>query len=333
MVPRGRRAHKHSIFKAILIGCGTFPPGRILLAIIVLHLGVCGESAVIPRIESLIRTREYNHALELTKSALHDTPNDVRLWTLEGIILSMQNENPKALAAFDKALSLSPNYIAALKGKIEVLYQAEDKRAIPVLRHILQLDPRDETAHEMLAVFEARSGNCQPAIDQFLSSTNAIANHPRSLELYGYCLQRTKQAQRAVAVFEQLAALAPEQTYPKYDLAVVLVEAQQNAAAIKALEPLLTPNQSDPEVFSLAAEAYERSVSPATGDCPKSQNPDLLHQLRTSLLRSRIVPGRHRYAHLGVAPDFRRFISICLSRLTLRSAGRLRKSRSRLQDG
>src|SRR5208337_3668587 len=114
----------------------------------------------IASIESLIRSQEYDQALQLTKSALHDTPNDFRLWTLQGIVLSIQGSHQEALHAFDKALSLSPNYPAALKGKVQLLYQTQDQRAIPLLERILKADPKDETAHEMLAIFEGKQGNC-----------------------------------------------------------------------------------------------------------------------------------------------------------------------------
>ena len=105
----------------------------------------------IASIESLIRSQEYDQALQLTRSALHETPNDFRLWTLEGIVLSIKGSNQDALNAFDRALSLSPAYAAALKGKVQLLYQTQDKRAIPLLEKILKADPKDETAHEMLA--------------------------------------------------------------------------------------------------------------------------------------------------------------------------------------
>jgi tetratricopeptide (TPR) repeat protein len=228
----------------------------------------------IASIESLIRSQEYDQALQLTRSALHETPNDFRLWTLEGIVLSIQGSNQEALNAFDKALSLSPNYPAALKGKVQLLYQTQDKRAIPLLEKILKADPKDETAHEMLAVLEGRQGNCRAAIGHFLLSAEAIANHPSSLEVYGYCLVHTKQPQKAIPVFEELAALLPQRTYPKYDLAVLLVETKQNAAALKVLEPLLAADQSDPDLLSLASEAYE-----AAGNTPKA----------VSLLRQAIV--------------------------------------------
>jgi tetratricopeptide (TPR) repeat protein len=219
----------------------------------------------ITSIQSLIRAKQYDQALDAIKSALHETPGDFRLWTLEGIVLSIKDDKQNALTAFDKALRLSPKYPAALKGEVELLYQARDKRAIPLLKEILNADPKDETAHEMLAVLEAKQGDCPAANEQFLLSVDTINTHLDSLEIYGYCLVQTKEAEKAVPVFEQLVALLPKPTYPKYDLAVALVEAKQNEAALKILEPLLATDESDPDVLSLASEAYE-----AVGDTPKA---------------------------------------------------------------
>jgi tetratricopeptide (TPR) repeat protein len=219
----------------------------------------------IASIESLIRSHEYNQALGVTKAALHENPQDFQLWTLEGIVLSLQGNKQDALTAFDKALSFSPKYPAALKGKVQVLYETQDKRAIPALKEILSADPKDVTAHEMLAMLEAKQKNCQAADEHFLLSAEAIKTHPESLETYGYCLMQTKQAEKAVPVFEQLAALLPEKSYPKYDLAVALLEAKQNDAALKVLEPLIAANQSVPDILSLASEAYE-----AVGNTPKA---------------------------------------------------------------
>jgi tetratricopeptide (TPR) repeat protein len=219
----------------------------------------------IASIESLIRFRQYDQALDAIKSALHETPSDFRLYTLEGLVFSMKGNKQDALAAFHKALVLSPKYPAALKGEVELLYEARDKRAIPLLKEILNADPKDETAHEMLAVLEAKQGECSAANEQFLLSADTINTHPDSLEIYGYCLVQTKEAEKAVPVFEQVVALLPEPTYPKYDLAVALVESKQNEAALKILETLLAADQSDPALLSLASEAYE-----AVGNTPKA---------------------------------------------------------------
>jgi len=227
----------------------------ILCTAIAAHAQQTGAS--VDSIEALIRSQHYDAALQATKSALDATPKDFRLWTLQGIVYSIQGNNHDALNAFDKALSLSPNYGAALKGEVQLLYQANDKRAIPLLERILKTDAKDETAHEMLAVLEARQEHCKAADEHFVLSADVIAHHPHSLEAYGFCLVNTGEPEKAIPVFEQLSTLLPDRTYPKYDLAVVLVETKQDDAAIKVLEPLLTSDQADPELLSLASEAYE----------------------------------------------------------------------------
>ena len=240
-----------------------------------------GSTASVSSIEALIRSHEYSQALDATRSALHESPRDFRLWTLEGIVLSIQGNRQSALTAFEKALSFSPKYSPALKGKVEILYEAQDKHAIPVLEAILSADPNDETAHEMLAVLEAKQGNCQAANKHFLLSVGMTQTHPQSLEAYGSCLVQTKQPEKAVPVFEQLAALLPGKTYPKYDVALALVESKQNAAALRVLEPMLTADQSDPDILSLASEAYE-----AKGDTPKA-----VSVLRQAIVLSPTTPS------------------------------------------
>ncbi len=219
----------------------------------------------ISSIESLIRSQQYDEALHTLNVAIHRSPSDVKLWTLEGICLALQGNDREALASFDHAIRISPDYSPALKGEIQILYKTGDKRSIPLLKRVLASDPRDVTAHEMLGTFEQRAGDCRAAVSQFLLSKDAIANHPASLEAYGYCLFKLDRTNDAIPVFRQLIPLVPGQAYPSYDLAVLLVTSKNNEEAVKVLEPLLTPDQTDPDILSLASQAYE-----ATGNTPKA---------------------------------------------------------------
>lgn len=228
----------------------------------------------VAQIESLIRSHQYDQALHETRSGLSAAPGDFHLWTLQAIIFSIQGNNPEALTAFDKALSLSPNYGPALKGEVQLLYQTGDRRAIPLIGRILKADPGDLTAHEMLATLEKKGGDCHAAIEQFLLSKEAIESHPGSLEAYGYCLVEAKQFLEAIPVFDKLVTLLPDRTYPKYDLAVILVTTKQSEDALKILDPLLTSDQQDTDILSLASQAYE-----AIGNTPKA----------VSLIRQAIV--------------------------------------------
>ena len=164
----------------------------------------------IPSIESAIRAKRFDEALSIAKSALNQRPGDFRVWTLQGIAYSLKGDSPAALAAFRKALALSPGYPAALRGEAQLLYQAGDKRASAVLQTIVKTDPEDRTAQEMLAVIEAKQNDCSGALEHFRLSKDAIGSHPDSLERYGYCLVRLKQFEQAISVFEQLVALLPD---------------------------------------------------------------------------------------------------------------------------
>ena len=208
-------------------------------------------------IESLIRSRQYDQALAMTRSALEQRPTDFRLWTLEGIIFSMQDKAQRAQSAFEKALRISPQYAPALKGEVQILYDQGDNRVIPLLERILKGDPKDQTAHQMLALLERKEDRCEPAVVHFAASQDATEKHTESLEAYGYCLVQLKKFQDAIPVFEKLITLLPNHAYPRYDLAVVQVANKQNEDALKTLEPLLAPDQSDPDILSLASQAAE----------------------------------------------------------------------------
>ena len=246
----------------------------------------------IQSIEASLRDHQYDTALATTSAALRSSPNDPRLWTLEGIADSLKGSDQDALTAFDKALKLSPSNGAALRGEAQIYFKMHDKRAAPLLEKILKTDQKDATAREMLAVLNGRLGNCQEADRQFSTLDAAINTHPESLEAYGNCLEQTGQAEKAVPIFQQLAELLPQANYPRYDLAVVLVETKQYDAAIQQLDPLTLAQSSDPDVLSLASEAYE-----ATGNTPKA----------VALLRQAIVlsPAEAGY--------YTSFAAICLN--------------------
>jgi tetratricopeptide (TPR) repeat protein len=249
------------------------------------------QGSIIAEIQSLIRSRQYDQALSVTGADLEKAPSDYRLWTLQGIALSLKGDTSRALTSFDKALHLSPTYTPALKGEVQILFQTGDPRAIQLLERIIQADPHDVTAHEMLATLERRNGNCTAANEHFQLAAEAINTHAESLEAYGYCLVETRQLDRAVPVFEQLVSLLPDRSYPKYDLVLVLVSAKQYERAIKILEPLLTDDQKDPDILSLASEAYE-----AQKDTPRA----------VALLRQAIVLSPKTPSYYAA------FASLCL---------------------
>src|SRR5215469_9458381 len=124
------------------------------------------QNAVEP-ISAALRAGDFDHAVELTQEALKEHPNNPQLWTLQGIAYASKGTTKEALAAFQHALKISLNNIAALAGAAQIEYQAGSQAAVPLLNQLLQVRPGDPTASAMLAVLEYRKGNCAAAVPHF----------------------------------------------------------------------------------------------------------------------------------------------------------------------
>jgi Flp pilus assembly protein TadD len=243
---------------------------------------VLADRGSISQIVAALKSQDYEGALLAAKAAEQRAPRDPRLWTLEGIAFSGKKDDSLALAAYRHALELAPDYGPALKAEARLLYQSQDKQVDTVLRKLIRMDPSDHTAHEMLAVSEARQNACKSALQEFEYAKDAVDSHADSLQWFGYCLMQEKQFAQATAAFSRLMELAPNELAPRYNLALVQTLAHREADAVQTMQPLITVKAPDIDVLSLASEAYE-----AMGDTPKavellqqalrldSQNPDL----------------------------------------------------------
>jgi tetratricopeptide (TPR) repeat protein len=225
-------------------------------------------------IESALRAHDYNQALLLARPQLQHSPKNAKLWTLEAIALSGLGRDREALLAYDRALSISPDYLAALEGAAELDYKAGSSRAIPLLNRILKLRPDNPTGHAMLAVLAYKQHDCPNAVKHFSVSSPVLSSQPTALAQYGSCLMDLQRVDDAVPVFEQILTLQPDAAHTRYNLAVVQFAAHRSQAAIATLQPLLASKDLDPDVLDLASAAYED-----TNDTPHA----------VSLLRQAII--------------------------------------------
>jgi tetratricopeptide (TPR) repeat protein len=216
-------------------------------------------------IESALREHDYQHALQLAQSAAQQSPKNPKVWALQGIALSGLGRRQDALAAYDRALAISPDYLPALEGAAELEYQAESKRALPLLERVVKLRPDDPTANAMLGVLKYKQHDCTSAIEHFRASRQLISSQPAALAQYGTCLMNLDKAEDALPIFQRLLALQPDDSHFRYNLAMVQLAAHKPTEAVETLQPLLTATQVDPDVLDLASSAYEES-----GDTPKA---------------------------------------------------------------
>ena len=69
---------------------------------------------------TVLEKQQYEHALQLIQGELRHSPNDVRLWTLQGIARSRLSNDSEAIISFDHALKLKRDYLPALEGAAQI---------------------------------------------------------------------------------------------------------------------------------------------------------------------------------------------------------------------
>jgi tetratricopeptide (TPR) repeat protein len=222
------------------------------------------ESQIEP-VTAALRAREYDKAVELSRAALETSPNNAQLWTLQGIAYASKGNNKDALTAFQRALKISPNSIAALAGAAQIEFQAGSQAAVPLLKHLVELRPEEPTAHAMLAVLEYRKGDCAAAAPDFAKAGELLDSQLEGLHAYATCLVRLKRTDEAITVFQRALALQPEDPREHLVLASIQLMAKKPQDALTTLQPLLQAQDPNVNVLQLASAAYEDA-----GDTPQA---------------------------------------------------------------
>jgi tetratricopeptide (TPR) repeat protein len=235
------------------------PGPGILLLVCLCVVFVRAQDPRTDAIASALRASEFDSALALSRAALKKSPGDAQLWAMQGAAYAGKGDNQEALASFRSALKISPDYLPALKGSAQIEYQAGSAAAIPLLQHVLRLQPADRTSHGMLAVLDYQGGNCAAAVVHFEKAGTLFDSQPDGLHAYAACLVKLKRFDRAVEVFQRALALRPQDTREHQLLAALQLMAHQPQNALATLQPLLQTGNPDIVTLELAGTAYEGS--------------------------------------------------------------------------
>jgi tetratricopeptide (TPR) repeat protein len=215
-------------------------------------------------ITSALRNQEFERALQLLQPLLKEAPNNPQLWMLRGLACSGKGDQKSALASYQAALKVSPDYLPALEGAAQLQYDAGSSAAVPLLQHVLRLRPDDPTSHAMLAVLAYKTGDCATAVEHFSRSGPLLESQPGALQDYGVCLLRSREADKAIPVFQRIMTSHPDDPRARRGLAAVQLTAGQPQDALISLQPLLDAGP-DVSTMQLAAAVYE-----ANGDTPNA---------------------------------------------------------------
>jgi tetratricopeptide (TPR) repeat protein len=222
-------------------------------------VGACAQNPADPvdQVASELQNKEFEKALELLRPILQASPADAQPWAMQGVAYAGAGNKKEALAAFQHALKISPDYLPALKGMIQIDLESGNPAAIPLLQRVLRLRPNDSTSHAMLAVLEYQEGKCAAAIPHFEKAGGVFDSQIEGLHAYATCLVKLKQPEKAATVFQRALSLNPDDRRERRLLASVQLMAHQPEDALRTLAPLLQAGDVEVETLELASTAYE----------------------------------------------------------------------------
>jgi tetratricopeptide (TPR) repeat protein len=210
-------------------------------------------------ITAAFQNKDFKTALQLLQPALKSSPGNAELWAMQGTAYAGEGHSKEALASFQSALKISPNYLPALHGAAQIEFDAGNPTAIPFIERVIRLHPNDATSHAMLAVLEFQLKNCAAATVHFEKAGGLLNSQPSALHAEAVCLVRLKQLDRAIEILQQTVAMNPDDPKERQILATVQLMAHKPADALETLQPLMQTNNADVETLELASSAYEEN--------------------------------------------------------------------------
>jgi len=197
---------------------------------------------------------DFASAATHSSAILKAHPKDSALWTLKGIALAGLQDTAKALQSFDRALSLDPDFVPALRAEAQTAYRVHHPSAKKYLDRFLAVQPDDTTALAMRGTLAFEERQCGQAIEFYQRSGPTVLTSENSITEYASCLVSSNRSEDARTLLLQGINRYPENKLIRYDLAVAQSKLHRTDEVIATLAPL--QNSSDADVFNLIASAY-----------------------------------------------------------------------------
>jgi len=157
-------------------------------------------------------TREALRLAELAVSLAEDDP-----WSLTalGYVCSLAGDEPRATAAFERALELNPSQAMAYEGLAGVLSSEHPDEAVRIAEKGIRLSPRDPQMHFLLhriAVAHLAAGRFADAASRDEESLRLRADQPNVLRTLAAAYGHLGRKAEALDALEKMYRLVPQFT-------------------------------------------------------------------------------------------------------------------------
>lgn len=263
---------------AALIADPSFEPARLMSA------------------RKMANLREFDAAMTAVEEVIVKSPKSFDAWKFKGdLLLYAKNKPDDALAAYLKAIEYKPDYLAAHAAVITIQMQKgkleEAGKQLELMKAFAANHPQTKFLQATLAYQQKDLKLARSLLQQVLLVT---PTNVQALQLAGAVELQLNSPVQAEVHLSKALQLVPGLPVARRLLAVTYLRSGQTAKALESLAPGLSQKNVDPELLSIAGEAYLQS-----GDVNKAeeyfsqaakQSPDDARK-RTSLAIAHLMAG------------------------------------------
>ncbi|HWZ34047.1 MAG TPA: tetratricopeptide repeat protein [Bryobacteraceae bacterium] len=166
------------------------------------------------------------------EAILQRLPADAAILTRLGTVYLGERKSADAMAAFEKAIQLDPDFAQAHNSLGATLFQAGDSaRAEPALQEAIRIQPNYSEARYNYALVLAKARRMDEAQTQLEASLRIDSQNADAHGLLGSLLGAKGQPQHAIQHFREAVRLKPESGRANLDLGAALGDSGDTSAA------------------------------------------------------------------------------------------------------
>ncbi len=195
----------------------------------------------------LVQNKEFEKAVKMYNEALEKKPDFVDALNNKGMAYLKLNNAEEALIAFEKALSIEPNYTPALFNRSEALFLSKDYKQC-----ISDLEEVKKTYKDTFYVYTSL-GNAFVKLNQqnlaFENYNKAIALNPKSEESYinrGVLNFEKNNLEAAIKDYKKAIELNPNNANALNNLGLALIKIKDYNNALLVIDKSLTFDAGNP---------------------------------------------------------------------------------------
>jgi len=164
--------------------------------------------AIIDVASTLRQQRLYHEALVTYELGERWFPNDRYIWNNRGVVNRDWGRLTEAVAAFERALQIEPQYAKALEGRSECqLLRGDFAAAVTGFRAVLEKHPDQADTWRNFALALAAAGDSAQALEAYEHSLALAPNHTQTLFDYAGTLAQAGRPGDAIEVLDRLLAI------------------------------------------------------------------------------------------------------------------------------